>query len=247
MAKLHEVLAVEADLEGKAKVVMAEAQKVFKEKPAMFYGFNRVYHPFVEDGISYPEENQALTTTVEDKLKYVSKSIASWFDAIAQKECTNQVASSNVEVDGVVILENVPATLLLGLESRLKSIRAVYENIPTLPMGTAWQEDPAKGKGVWSAVHAEEVMKTAKTMKSKVLYEATDKHPAQIDKWEETENIGKYTKNVWSGMITPARKAELLERIDMLLRAVKTARQRANNTDIVKANIGQKLMDFINK
>lgn len=33
-SKLHEVLAVEADLEGKAKVIIAETKKVFNEKPA---------------------------------------------------------------------------------------------------------------------------------------------------------------------------------------------------------------------
>ena len=247
MTKLHEVLAVEADLEGKAKLVLEESKKVFKEKPALFTGFNRTYHPFVEDGIIYPEENQAMTTTVEERIGYMGKSIASWFDVLAQKECTNQVAKADIEIDGVKIAENVPATLLLGLESRLKLVRESYVNIPTLPMSTEWREDPAKGANVFSMVHSEEVMKTAKTMKSKVLYEATEKHPAQIEKWDETENVGKYTKRAWSGMITSARKSQLLEKIDKLIRAVKTARQRANNVDVVKINIGEKMMKFINE
>jgi hypothetical protein len=48
-------------------------------------------------------------------------------------------------------------------------------------------------------------------------------------------------------MITPARKSELLDRIDKLLRAVKKARQRANGTEVVKVNVGKSIMDFINE
>lgn len=247
MAKLHEVLAVEADLEGKAKVVINEAYKVFKENPGMFMGFCRTYHPFIDDGIPYPEENKALPTTVPDKLNYVAESVIQWFDAIAQKEATNQVAVADIIVDGQVIAEKVPATLLLGLESRLKMLRSIYEVAPTLAHAVEWKNAPSHGTFVWETVHPEEVLKTAKTMKSKVLYEATQHHPAQIEKWDETENVGKYTKRTWSGMISSAQKAKFLERLDLLLRAVKQARQRANNTEVVKIEIGKKLMDFINK
>ena len=245
--KLHELLAVEADLEGRAKVIMQETQKVFKEKPALFMGAVRTYKPFVEDGIAYPEEHQALTSTVDDKLAYTSKVIESWFDGLAQKEATNQVAKADLEVDGVIIAKDLPATFLLGLESRLKVVRDMYANIPTLSVGTEWKQDEAKGAGVWSIAHPEETMKTMKTTKSKVLYEATDKHPAQIDKWEEVENVGKYTKFVWCGMVTPARKSQLLDRIDTLIRAVKKARQRANSVEVVSVNVGKSIMDFINK
>ena len=245
--KLHELLAVEADLEGKAKLIIGETMAVFKGKPNLFLGSVRTYQPFREDGISYPEEHQAITTTVGDKLSYASKSIEPWFDALAQKEATNQMAKSDLVVDGEVLATDVPATMLLSLESRLKMVRGVYENIPTLAMGVEWKEDNTRGKGVFVAVHPEEAFKTSKTTKSKVLYEATKEHPAQIDKWEETENVGKYTKNVWCGMITPTRKAELIERVDNLLRAVKKARQRANSTEVKDIHIGKVLMGYINR
>ena len=246
-SKLHEVLAVEADLEGKAKVIITETKKVFSEKPALFTGYHKSYHPLVEGGIQLPEENQSLTTTVDDKLQYLAKSVAAWLDVVAQKEATNQVAKADLVVGELTLAANVPATLLLGLESRLKQVRVVYEGIPTLTMGADWQSDEAKGKNVFSMVHPEETIKTAKVPKSKVLYEATKEHPAQIKEWTEDEAVGRWTKRSWSGMITPARKAVLLERIDVLLRAVKTARQRANNTEVVKTNVGKVLLDFINK
>lgn len=246
MSKLHELLAVESDLEGQARNILIETKKVFSEKPALFTGGVRTYKPFVDDGIAYPEEHQALTTTVGDKLEYSAKTIEKYYDALLQKEATNQVAKSDIVIDGVTIGSNLPATFLLGLESRLKQLREVYAAIPTLAMGTEWKEANDKGEGVWAIVHPEESMKTQKTTKSKVLYEATEHHPAQIDKWEETENVGKYTKFVWSGMVTPARKSHLLSNIDKLIGAVKKARQRANSVEVEKVNLGKTLMDYIN-
>lgn len=244
--KLHELLAVEADLEGRSRVIMEETRKVFKEKPSLFMGAVRTYIPFTEDGIDYPEENQSLTTTVDEKLTYACGSVIKYYDALLQKESTNQVAVADLVVDGQVLATGLPATFLLGMETRLKRLREVYAFIPTLSVGTEWKSDEGKGKGVFSMVHPEEKMKTQKTMKSTVLYEATEHHPAQIDKWDEVENVGKYTKHVWCGMVTPARKSELLNRVDTLLQAVKKARQRANSTEVVKSTIGKTLIDFIN-
>jgi len=254
-SKLHELLAVEADLEGRARNIMNETRKVFKDKPALFIGSVRNYKPFVDDGIDYPSEFQNLTSTVDEKLAYTSKSIEKYYDALLQKEATNQIAKADLIVDGKVIAPDLPATFLLGLESRLKKVREVYAQIPTLSVGTEWVEDKAKGEGIWSVAHPEESMKTQRTTKSKVLYEAKfpkegeggQSIPAVIDKWEEVENVGKYTRHIWSGMITPARKSELLDRIDKLLRAVKKARQRANGTEVVKVNVGKSIMDFINE
>ena len=41
------------------------------------------------------------------------------------------------------------------------------------------------------------------------------------------------------------RRTDHLGRVDDLLRAVKKARQRANSTEIVKAEIGMKLTGFL--
>ena len=174
-------------------------------------------------------------------------SIAHYYDALLQKESTNQIAVADLVVDGNIIASGLPATFLLGMESRLKKLRDVYVQIPTLAVGTEWRKDEGKGDGVWVIANPEETMKTQKTTKSEVLYEATEFHPAQIDKWDETKNVGKFTRVVWSGMVTPARKSQLLDRIDNLLRAVKKARQRANSTKVQKVSVGKEIMNFINQ
>jgi len=245
MPKLHELLAVEGDLEGTYKKVLEEAKVTFSKKPAHFFGRHKKLEMFDENAPEAPDEFQEMGTTVHDNLVYVADHIIRYFDAVLQKEKTNQAATGDIIVDGVVIAEGLPATFLLGLETRLKMIRAMYEATPTLPPGLKWLPDPNRGEHVFVMANPEEKFKTAKTFKHKVLYDATDKHPAQIEKWEEVENVGKYSTETWSGMISVAEKSILLGRIDKLIRAVKKGRQRANTQEVVEMNVGKKFFDFI--
>ncbi len=255
MSKLHELLAVEGDLDGIYKKVLEEATNTFNKKPGLFYGFNKRLEMFEEGAPEAPEENQEITTTVREKLNYVVDHIIRYFDAVLQKECTNQQAFADVVIDGVTIAEKVPATFLLGLEAKLKTIRKMYEAMPTLPPGKKWENDPTRGADVWITSIPEEKFKTAKTFQHKVLVpaqfpkegEGGTSLPAQIERWEETENVGKYVTTTWSGMVSSAEKSVLIGRIDKALRAIKKARQRANTTEVVKRNIGKDIFDYINK
>jgi hypothetical protein len=248
-AKLHELLAVEQDLAGTFKNILEETKTTFNKKTAHFMSAHRVlkyYDEEKERAEKAPEEHQAMQTTVQKKLDYQQKHIVRYLDAVLQKEKTNQKAVADIVVDGITIASNVPATFLLGLESKLKQVRDVYSAIPTLQPQIEWTEDPDKGEGVFKMKHAEETYKTEKVIVPQILYEATKEHPAQVEKIQETKNVGKYTKNVWSGMITSAQKSVVLGKIDKLIRAVKKARQRANSVEIEKVDIGKALFDHIN-
>lgn len=248
MSKMHELLAVESDIQGTFKVATDEIKKVFNDKAAIFQGFNRRLIPFDDsDKTAYPEENQVMTTTVDEKLDYYANYVTKLFDVMIQKETTNQTAVADLVVGDKVLATNVPATCLLGLETRLKEVRAVYADIPTLQVGIDWELAEDIGKGVFKMRYPEERLRTEQKFKSQVLYEATQHHPAQVEKWQEQVPTGKFVKKVWCGMITPGRKSELLGRIDTLIRAVKKARQRANMADVPKVNIGKVLMNFIHE
>ena len=82
MAKLHELLAVEGDLEGAYKQSQAETTQVFKEKPAFFYGFEKRLEMFAEDAQRPPVERQELVHTVHDKLQENSKNCVRYFDSV---------------------------------------------------------------------------------------------------------------------------------------------------------------------
>jgi hypothetical protein len=247
MGKLHQLLAVESDLDQAYKNALHETQVVFEKKSNLFFGFIKTLHIFDEsDATHYTDERHELTTTVPKRLAYQDTFIANYIDALLQKEATNQLAMANLVVNGLTLAEDMPATFLLGLEKRLVAIRAVYKTIPTLPQGTAWEVDTTQGDDIFKTVFPDVKFKTKKTFNHKVLYEATKEHPAQIEKWDETENIGEYSKVVWSGLVPSADKAAILKRIDDLIIAVKKARQQANNCDVVTLKVGQKIMDYIN-
>lgn len=243
---LHELLAVEGDLEGVFKKIIEETKATFKNKPAHFLGSHRKLEMFADDDkVEYPEEHKAIDETVNAKLAYTAKPIKRYFDAILQKEATNQEAKADLVVDGKVLAEGLPATFLLGMESRLKIVRSIYTEIPTLDPGIEWEEDKSKGKDIFKTKFPEEKLKTAQTVQHKVLYDATKEHPAQIERWQEVVNTGKFIKQTWSGMISPYEKSMYLERIDKLIRAVKKARQKANTAEVVKLNIGETLFNYI--
>lgn len=245
MAKLHEVLAVEGDLEGTYKKILQEAVATFSKKDEHFNGYFRQVRMFAEESADQPEEHKEMVTTVHDKLDYVWEHITRYLNAFAQKERTNQDAKSDIEVNGSILAKAVPATMLLGLETKLKQIRAIYENIPTLALGIEWVEDPQRGEHVYKAKHLDEKHKTAKRPKSKVLYDATKEHPAQIEKWTEDEPVGMIETERWSGMLSPAEKSKFIGKVDELLRAVKQARQRANCEEVKLFDIGKAIFNYI--
>lgn len=246
--KLHELLAVESDLEATAKKVIAEAVTTFTKKQEHFLGYRKSLRMFEEHRKQEEEaatESKALVTTVDDKINYVFDSVVKYFDALLQKEATNQTAVADLIVDEQVLVENAPATWLLGMESRLRLLRGVYEAIPTWAPGTDWVPAPEQGSGIYKAAEPSKADKTEKVPAHKVLVPATDHHPAQIEKWVENVRVGVFTTQKWISSWSPSQKSEALGRIDNLIRATKKARQRANAAPIVKVRAGSKIRDYL--
>ena len=247
-AMLHELLAVQGDLEGKYKKMREEAIETFTKRKTHFGGYHKTLRMFAETDKAQEaagEDHKELTETVDAKLDYIHSDIVRLMDALLQKESTNQNAKADLVVDGIVLGTNLPATWLLGMETKLKEIRDVYESIPTLDPGVKWELDPVAGKNVYRSAHPEVKSKTVQDIAYKVLQPATKEHPAQVETWKENKPVGEYVTNHISGAISPARKSVLLGRIDNLLRAVKKARMRANNTPVEKIRIGKQLISYI--
>lgn len=246
MSKLHELIAVEADTQTTAKKVVEEATVTFSKKADHF--IEKVVRLEMFDEKDKNQERtdaKAMVTTVFQKLDYVRKSVGKYYDLLLQKEKTNQNARADLVVDGVVLLKDVPGTFLLGMENRLKELRAMYEAIPTLQPGPFWMEDPTKDKGVYRSRDAEVRFKTEKKLQYQIITPATDKHPAQVEKWMADVPVGRYVEDVWSSMLSPTQKSELLGRIDNLIRACKKARQRANTTEVSEGEAGTVLFNYI--
>ena len=248
-AKLHELLAVEPDLEGAYQKIIKETIYTFDKRIAHFVSQTRSLEIFEsqEGDPEPPIEHKAMDTTVADKLAYQKGHIIRYIDAVYQKEATNQIAKADIIINGAVIAKDVAVTALLGLERFIGRIRDTYNSIPTLPPGIEWDLSPDDGPNIYKRRHPKKEYKTEKRIVPQILYKHTPEHPAQVREISETVNVGMYTRHELCSLMTPAQKSELLARIDELLRGVKQARQRANRQEIVKVNIGKVLFDYIHK
>ena len=246
MAKLHETLAVESALETTANKLTKESLHTLS-KDSLFNGSVRKLEMFnTEDKNAELEEYQEITTTVDENLDYLVKPISKYWNAVLQKDATNQVAVADLVVGGKTIAEKLPATFLLGMETKLRELRKVYDAIPTLAPGINWVHSELDRSGVFKAEHDKIQLKTEKDPEFRVVYKATPEHPAQIERVERTSNVGRYITTSYSGKMTPLEKAKRIERLDTMLRAVKQARMRANNTQVIKREIGVDILNYIN-
>lgn len=243
--KLHELLAVIGDRANMAKHVLDETGNTFTKKADHFMGQTR--------SVTFVDENRAgentsdtkqVVDTVHSKLDYTFKQIGKHWDALLQLEEANSNAMADLVVDGAVLMENVPATFLLGMETRLKSLREVMLVMPTLNPAMVWSPDESAGDHRWKT-DAVQSHRTEKQLRHKVLYEATKEHPAQIEKWYEDRVIANIETVHFSGMPTPAQKSVMLSRVDKLISAVKKARQRANGAEVKDIKIAAAMFDYI--
>lgn len=248
MTKLYETLALEGTLDAKQRKIVGEAEDTFKKRTAHFVETFRRVEMYREDQQHLNEdETKELVTTVREKLGYVADIVIPYLDTIYMKERGNQHAVADLVVHNQLIAKDVPATMLLGLESRLAALRVMYDAIPTLAPGRKWELDETdKRAGVYVDTRDDVRKRTQKMLVHKVLVEPTPQHPAQIEKWFEDVAVGDIVTTTKSGMIQPADKSKMLDRMDALIGAVKQARQRANAITVDKdVKIGAALFAYV--
>lgn len=252
MGKLHELLAVEKTKSTAASKLLIDTVHKFS-KFDYFQGHNKTLR-MIEDSAqnqaieTAASEVRQLPTTVHETLEYMFKYWADAEDIIYQKNKSNQYAVADLEYNGSVIVKDVPVDELLGLESRLETLRRSFESIPTLSASVKWENDLLSGrKGAWIISEPEITTKTEKVTTPVVLYDATDKHPAQVEKVSVDKTIGTFKMIKFCGAATSAQKAEVLSILDELLVETKKARMRANNVEANKDRIGSTLVAIIMK
>lgn len=246
MAQLHEILAVESSLGKAADKLMQESRKTLG-KENLFMGATRTLKMFdTESEHLNTKESVNLETTVDENIDYLIDPVGDYWDAILQKDLTNQTATADIIIDGQTIAAGLPATFLLNMETKLGELRRVYDSIHTLAPGIKWEIDRDHSKmGVFTA-NENETFKTEKMVEFVIAAEATEQHPAQVREVPKTTNVGKYSLQKWCGLLSPLEKAMRIQRLDKLIRAVKKARQRANKAEIVNAHVAGDLFSYIN-
>ncbi len=245
--KLHELLAVEADLRAIKDKAKSDAVGAFTQNSQVFTGYNKNVVMFdaarkSEGGL----EEKVVDFTVNEYLTAAGKHFTRYWDLRLQKETANQNAMSDVQIDGKILFENVPVTFLLNMEEELKQLKRVFEAAPVLASGLNWEKNDLMGADFWKAEQQDLNYRTEKTVQHKVLVEPTQFFPAQIEKWSENKNIGAINVTQLSGCLSNTDKTRRINNINRLINAFKQARQRANCQESAPCKIGDAVFDFIN-
>ncbi len=245
--KLHELLAVETNLETQATKVRSDLANTFEKKRHLFEEKRTVFQANEENVPPVVETQLDIQTTVAKELAWIRPHIAKALDASYRVAETNTAARADIVVEGsnTVVAVGVPATALLELQKRLNELLELAKAIPTLDPAKGFQPDEQRGAGIYKA---REVRKnrTAKRARVLVKYDATKEHPAQTEVINEDVAIGVIQEQEWSGLMTPSNKADILDRIEILSRAVRAARARANEQEVdTTKKIADALLSYI--
>ncbi len=247
MAKLHELLAASAPLAGQAQATRTELMGTFNNKRVLFQQKLITYTPLDGDGKVETREQSDIQSSIHDEIEWISGIMAKAIDAAHAIDVANTEAKGDIVLeDGTTLVAGVPASALLQLEKRLKETAELIKTIPTLDPAKAFKPDASMGTHVFVA---REVVKdsTKKVEDYIVVVQPTKEHPAQTAKVTKDVKVGTIREQEWSSLITPATKAELLERCEGLYRAVTQARSRANDHTIEAKDykIGKLLLGYV--
>lgn len=249
MPKLHELLAVDTNLETQANKTRSDLVATFHNKRHLFEQKLVTFTSFTEGGQAVAEAQSDIQTSVTKEIKWISSILAKALDGSHQIDIGNTMAKADVVTeDGDTILKDVPATSLLQLEKRIKEVQELAIAIPTLDPAKGFQPDSTREPGVFQA-RAVTKKRTKKLQEPLVLIQPTKEHPAQVQLVSKDVEVGVVQEQEWSSLITPATKSEVIERCDILLRAIKRARAKANEVelDVAGHKIGKKLLDYVFK
>jgi hypothetical protein len=243
---LHAVLAVEPSLANTVKVLTDELKTTFSKKPELFRGFikDTKFHDDSRQSEN-TSETKNVAYTVGENLDYVVAEYIKYYDGLATKEATNQISKADLVIDGKTVATGLPGTFLLGLEKRLSMLRELLLTIPTLDPTHTWSADTASSK---KGVYRSEVSKTFKTelhVEYVTLAPPTDKHPAQVKDWSVQKPVATIEQTAFSGMWTVQRKADVLARLENLLRCVTESRMNSAKVDAVDTKIGETIFKYL--
>src|SRR3990167_696326 len=244
--KLFEIIVTEGMHKAQAHATRTDLQNTFEKKRHLFEKKIVTFTPAEEGAATVVETQSDIQTNVASELRWIAGIWSKALDASYQVAEGNTAARADVVLDnGTVLLENMPATALLELDKRAGDIFDLLKTVPTLDPAKGFHPDPDQGQNIFVAREVRKT-RTKKVQQPLVKYAATEQHPAQVDVISIDIPAGQVKEQEWSGMITPARKGELLERAEEVRRAIKAALHRANATEMVQLpTCGQKMFGYI--
>jgi hypothetical protein len=242
MTQLSQLLAIEKGVKTSSERDITDAYHMLQREDPIT-GLIRTYQPLDDEGETLPDEVKLVQTRVSDQLARANTALAKLMNITLEKDATNCVARADVVIDGAVVLPDVPVTYLLFLEKQLIGLQTLVSQLPILDPAFNWTLDEATGN---YKSDSSRTNRSKKVMRNHVKAEATDKHPAQVETYTEDVKVGEWTVTRFSGAIPADDRRRLLERVRIVLAAVKQARELGNTATVVQTpDAGRAILDYI--
>jgi hypothetical protein len=238
--RLNQVIAVGKGAKADAERTVTTLHHQFQSTPKLS-GVIKTYKPRDDEGEKLPSEGIRLQLKAQSLIADLTNAFTRLFDIELTKDVGNQLAKSDIVVDGAVLAKDVPVTFLLTLEKKLVDVHTIVSKLPVLDPAESWE---------WSADHDAYIATSQSTRSKKVIRnhvkaEATDKHPAQVETYGEDTIVGDWTTIKLSGALPQAQVNALRARVLKLQEAVKIARENANSTVAPDQEIGEKILGYV--
>lgn len=241
MTQLHTIVSRQAAVASRAKDELTELYRLVGHGP-MFTGSTREMRSSVEDIPSEPTEVTLPPLTAQKVFQRIQKALSESWDLMATRDRSNQDARADIVVDGTRLAEGVPVSTLLSLEKQLTNLRTVIKSMPVRDPSQDWRLDEDHG---FHRTPEKRKAKTRKTIHPVVLYPHTDKHPAQVREVPADDVVGQYVTIEFSGALSIRDRESLVDRVNNLLDAVKTARTEANTTVVTDVRLASELLGYV--
>lgn len=238
------ILAVDRTARNRVLQAMTAAQRALLREE-LITGLNRTYRPLDDEGETRPPQSKPVQVDAETVIHDITDMVADLFDLVDKKERTNTIAKADIVIEGESepLLTDVPVTYLLFLERQLVDLHTFIKKLPVLDPAETWTRSEAANAWVSEPT---ETASTKKVRQNHVKSPPTDKHPAQVETFDEDVKIGTWRTVKFSGALPAARVARLRTRVETLQAAVKFAREEANTTRVIAGdNVGRTLIDFV--
>lgn len=241
--KLNQIIAVRQGVQSQTeRTVTALHHRLQKGEPLS--GIERVYTKRFDQDADLPPERKHVQVLADEALAEAAGAWTRMWDVTAAVDFTNAsgAARADVVVDGQVLVADAPVSYLIFLEKQLNDVRTFIDKLPVLDPAYEWSRE--HDSAPWRTRPAE-TTSTRKVPKNHVRAEATERHPAQVDVYQEDVVVGFWSTVKLSGAVPARRVAELRQRITVLIDAVKVARETANMADVVDPKPASGVFDYL--
>jgi hypothetical protein len=129
--RLNQVIAVGKGAKVDAERTVTLLHHQFQSTPKLS-GVIKTYKPRDDEGEKLPSEGIRLQLKAQSLIADLTNAFTRLFDIELTKDVGNQLAKSDIVVDGAVLAKDVPVTFLLTLEKKLVDVHTIVSKLPVL-------------------------------------------------------------------------------------------------------------------